>query len=307
MSATAYKQHLISIRDLDRDDITSILDEAEKFKKQPFPDLLKGKLLGICFFEPSTRTRLSFESAMKRLGGDVIGFTDDKSTSLQKGESLHDTIKIVSGYVDAIVIRHPLMGAAKLAADVTEKPIINAGDGANEHPTQTLLDLFSIRESQGTLDRLHVAWMGDLKNGRAVHSLVQASAYFNIRMYFISPPSLELPEDICRELKNASVLFSFHQSLDEVIDKLDILYMTRIQKERMLSANELPFSRKGYFLKPALLENAKPNLRILHPLPRVDELDPSVDETGHAYYFQQACNGIPVRQAVLKLLLGGSL
>jgi aspartate carbamoyltransferase catalytic subunit len=304
MSATTCKENLISIRDLDREDIITILDEAENFKKDPPLDLLKGKLLGICFFEPSTRTRLSFESAMKRLGGDVIGFTDDKSTSLQKGETLHDTIKIVSGYVDAIVLRHPLMGAAKLAASVTDKPIINAGDGANEHPTQTLLDLFSIRECQGTLDSLHVAWMGDLKNGRAVHSLVQASAYFNIRMYFISPPSLELPEDICRELKNASVLFSFHQTLEEVIDRLDILYMTRIQKERMLSSSDVPASKKGYFLKPGLLEQAKPNLRILHPLPRVDELDPSIDKTPHAYYFNQACNGIPVRQAVLKLLMG---
>jgi len=305
MPTQTVKQHLVSIKDLDRKGITEILDSAKTFAQCPRRPLLKGKLLGLSFFEPSTRTRLSFESAMKRLGGDVIGFSDDKMTSIAKGESLVDMIQVMSGYVDIIVLRHPLEGAAKLAVEGSHVPVINAGDGTNEHPTQTLLDLYSIRESQGTLDGLHIGVMGDLLNGRTVHSLVKAASLFDARLYFIAPPSLELPEDICDELKRQSVLFSFHKSTDEVMDQLDILYMTRIQKERMAGHSEQPLLRSGFCLRADSLRRAKENLKILHPLPRVDELDPMIDSTPHAYYFQQAQNGIPIRQAVLTQLLGG--
>ncbi|NGX58650.1 MAG: Aspartate carbamoyltransferase [Chlamydiae bacterium] len=305
MSVKTLNRHLVSIRDLSREDIVGILDAAKGFKETPNQTILQGKLLGSCFFEPSTRTRLSFESAMKRLGGDVIGFSDDKVTSFQKGESLYDTMKVMSGYVDLIVLRHPLEGAAKLAAEASDVPVINAGDGANEHPSQTLLDLFTIQETRGTLLGLHLGLMGDLLNGRTVHSLVQACSLFDVRFYFISPPSLELPAEICRELKRSSALFSFHRSLEDVIDKLDILYMTRVQRERMSAQADQHLPRSGYVLQPDLLQHAKENLKILHPLPRVDELDRSIDSTPYAYYFQQAQNGIPIRQAVLDLLLGG--
>lgn len=300
-------KHLVSIRDLSRGDILEILEAAKHFKANPNQSVLRGKILGCCFFEPSTRTRLSFESSMKRLGGDVIGFSDDKMTSFQKGESLYDTIKVVSGYVDIIVLRHPLEGAAKLAAEASEVPVINAGDGAHEHPTQTLLDLFTIQELQEDLSGLHIGMMGDLLNGRTIHSLVQACLLFDVRFYFISPPSLELPEEICYELKRGGALFSFHHSLNDVIDKLDILYMTRVQRERMPGPVEQHLPRSGFVLQPDLLQQAKDNLKILHPLPRVSELDRALDQSSHAFYFQQAQNGIPVRQAVLNLLCGGSL
>ena len=305
MPVKTFNKHLVSIRDLDQQAIVDILDAADTFKQNPTQSQLSGKLLGMCFFEPSTRTRLSFESAMKRLGGDVIGFSDDKMTSSQKGESLADMIQVMSGYVDLIVLRHPLEGAAKLAVEGSNVPVVNAGDGTNEHPTQTLLDLYSIRESQGTLQGLNIGVMGDLLNGRTVHSLVKACSLFDARLYFISPPSLELPAEVCRELKRSSALFSFHQCVDEVIDQLDILYMTRIQKERMLTHSDQHWPRSGYALRLESLDRAKDNLRILHPLPRVDELNPSIDSSPYAYYFQQAQNGIPVRQAVLTMLIGG--
>jgi len=307
MPTKTARKHLVSIKDLDRENILTILDKAKTFAQSPKQPLLEGKLLGLCFFEPSTRTRLSFESAMKRLGGDVIGFSDDKMTSIAKGESLVDMIQVMSGYVDIIILRHPLEGAAKLAAEGSQVPVINAGDGTNEHPTQTLLDLYSIRESQGRLNGLHIGVMGDLLNGRTVHSLVKAASLFNARLYFISPPGLELPSEICDALKRQSVLFSFHKSAEEVIEKLDVLYMTRIQKERMAGPTEQPLLRSGFCLRANMLHQAKENLKILHPLPRVDELDPRIDSTPFAYYFQQAQNGIPIRQAVLSQLLGGDL
>jgi len=306
MPVKTSSQHLVSICDLDRQQIEEILVKAKEFKQNPRQSLLQGAVLGTCFFEPSTRTRLSFESAMKRLGGDVIGFSDNKVTSFQKGESLADTIRVIGGYVDVIVLRHPLEGAAKLAAEVSDVPVINAGDGTNEHPTQTLLDLFSIWESQGTLEGLHIGVMGDLLNGRTVHSLVKACSLFNTRLYFISPPSLQLPADICDELKRNSALFSFHHTLDDVMGQLDILYMTRIQKERMAVHGDSHLPRSGYVLRPELLDGVKETFKILHPLPRVDELDPLIDATPYAYYFRQAQNGIPVRQAVLSGVLGGN-
>ncbi|MFN0064957.1 MAG: aspartate carbamoyltransferase [Chlamydiales bacterium] len=291
-------KNLISMKQLTREDIFTILDCAMECKKQPNSNALKGKVLANCFFEPSTRTLLSFEVAAKRMGGEVIGFSDPKITSQQKGESLADAIRIVGQYADVVVIRHPLEGSAKQAAESTNKPVINAGDGANEHPTQTLLDLFSILECQGTLEGLHVIVCGDLLYGRTAHSLLLGLIPFHPRFYFVSPPSLTLPNYLLNELKNASIPFSFHDTIDEVIDRADIVYATRVQKER--------FSHKiEHSLQISLetLKKAKPTMRILHPLPRVDEIKTEVDATKHAYYFEQAENGVYVRQAILKLLL----
>ncbi|MFQ5730098.1 MAG: aspartate carbamoyltransferase, partial [Waddliaceae bacterium] len=225
-------EDIIAISDFTKDEILHILTFAKKLKDQPQPDLLKGKILGSCFFEPSTRTRLSFETAMQRLGGSVVGFADAECTSSTKGETLHDTMKMLENYVDVVVLRHPLEGAAQLAADTIEKPVINAGDGTNQHPTQTFLDLFTIRECQGKLEDLSIAMVGDLKQGRTVHSLAQALIPFRSRLYFVSPASLEMPKSICDELREKGIKFSYHKSLEEIINKLDILYVTRIQEER---------------------------------------------------------------------------
>lgn len=307
MPTTSINRHLVSIDDLNREEIIELLDLAQTFKESPKSNALSGLLLGTCFYEPSTRTRLSFESAMKRLGGDVIGFSDGKASSFQKGESLADTMRVLSAYVDLIVLRHPLEGAANLARDFSQVPVINAGDGAHEHPTQTLLDLFSMRESQGKLDTLDIAIMGDLRYGRTVHSLVKACAHFHPRLYFVSPPGLELPDDICSELRRKSVLFSFHKGLDDVIDNLDILYLTRVQRERTETKANHQWHQSGYVLNPTHLANVKDTFKILHPLPRLDELSTACDASPYAYYFEQARNGIPVRQAVLTSCLGASL
>lgn len=294
---------IISIRDFTKSELLTILDYVKEFKEIPHPKLLENKLMASCFFEPSTRTRLSFEAAIKRLGGDVIGFADATTTSISKKETLHDTMKIIGQYADVIVLRHPLEGAARYAAEATEKPVINAGDGSNQHPTQTLLDLFTMQESQGHLDELHVAFAGDLKYGRTVHSLVQACTHFNMRMYFIAPEGLELPKQLCDELKSRRILFSFHPSFADIIHKLDIAYLTRIQEERMVNSYEYIHTHKNYALTTTLLSNAKPSFRILHPLPRVNEIDLNIDRTSHAYYFQQSQNGLFVRQALLSLIL----
>jgi len=293
---------LVSIGDLSKEEIELVLSTALQLQKTPQPDLLKGHILASCFFEPSTRTRFSFEAAMHRLGGSVMGFAEAQSTSTKKGESLSDTIKMIGSYADLIVIRHPQEGSARLAADSTPTPVINAGDGTNQHPTQTLLDLFTIRQCQGRIDELHLALAGDLKYGRTVHSLSQAIAHYPIRLYFVSSEGLALPESVSHELKKKGVKFSFHNHLEEVIPKLDVLYMSRIQKER--------FAEPGgeytntCVLKKQHLSKAKANLKILHPLPRIDEIDHEIDDTPFAYYFQQASNGVPVRMALLALLLG---
>lgn len=297
-----YGRDIISVNDLSLDDVTLILDVAEKLKKNPEPEWLQHKLIANCFFEVSTRTRLSFEAAMKRLGGDVIGFSDTNSTSSKKGESLSDTMKVVSSYCDALVLRHPSEGAARLVAEVSAKPVLNAGDGANRHPSQTLLDLFSIRECQGHLNDLHIAFVGDLKYGRTVHSLAQAFRLFKARFYFVSPEMLTMPDTVCDVLREEGIRFSFHESLTEVMPKLDIIYMTRLQKERFDDA-EFKKVKDAFSLKVDMLQGAKENLKILHPLPRVDELDYAIDATKYAYYFQQAENGLYVRQALLSLLL----
>ena len=223
---------LISIQDLTQDEILLILKQAEQMKQKGAKPLLNGALMASCFYEPSTRTRLSFEAAMKRMGGDVIGFSDACNTSSSKGESLYDAMKVIGSYADVIVLRHPADGAARLASLATRTPIINAGDGTNQHPTQTLLDLFTIKECQGKLKELNIAFVGDLKNGRTVHSLSLACAFFDMRLFFVSPESLALPEEICHALKKQGIKFSFHRTIEEVIGKADILYMTRIQKER---------------------------------------------------------------------------
>lgn len=302
MKNTLSGRDLVSIADLSKGEIELVLSTALALRKEPKPELLKGSILASCFFEPSTRTRLSFEAAMHRLGGSVIGFADSGSTSTKKGETLIDTMKMVGGYADIVVIRHPLEGSARLAADAIDKPVINAGDGANQHPTQTLVDLFTIRECQGRIDDLHIALAGDLKYGRTIHSLSIALAHYPVRLYFVSPDNLPLPDAISHELKKKGVKFSFHGALEEVIPKIDILYMGRIQKERFPDG-AFDFANTC-LLKKRHLEKAKGNLRVLHALPRVDEIEESIDATPFAYYFQQAANSVPVRMALLALLMG---
>ena len=278
MSKVLRKKDIISIRDLALSEVNSILNLAKKFKNSLSKKFLLDKIIAHCFFEPSTRTRLSFETATLRLGGQVIGFSGSENTSIQKGEDLQDTIKTISYYADLIIIRHPLEGSARLAAEISNKSVINAGDGANQHPTQALADLFTIQEMQGNLEGLSIALVGDLKYGRAVHSLVQLCALFNMRLFLISPSLLTLPEVICDELKHKGIRFSFHSSLDEVISKIDILYMTRLQQERFTQSEHQLFEDQ-YILTPDKLKKVKTNLNILHPLPRGREIDKAVDET----------------------------
>lgn len=294
-------QNLISITDLDKSSILEILNLSKSFKDGLRKDSLAGKVVASCFFESSTRTRLSFESAVARLGGRVIGFADSGATSLAtKGESLVDTLKIIGCYADALIIRHPLDGTARLAKEICSHiPIINAGDGANQHPTQTLLDLFSIADSQGTLEQINLGIMGDLKFSRTVHSLVEAAKLFHMQLYFIAPKPLRMDDEQLFSLKKAGIQYSFHNTLEEVADKLDCLYLTRLQKERFLDEVILD----SYKVTLESLAKAKPNLRILHPLPRQEELPIEIDDTPYAYYFEQAKNGVYVRQALLDILL----
>lgn len=298
-----FNKDIISIRDLSLTEINLILKLAKKFKKNPPKKYLLNKIIAHCFFEPSTRTRLSFETATLRLGGQVIGFSNSENISTKKGENLSDTIKTISCYADLIVIRSPREGAARLAAEVSDKPIINAGDGANQHPTQALADLLTIQETQGNLEGLSIALVGDLKYGRAVHSLLQVCALFNMRLFLVSPSLLALPEALCDELKHQGIRFSFHSNLDEVISRVDILYMTRLQQERFTkSEHELP--EEQYVLTPDKLKKVKTNLKILHPLPRAGEIDKAIDKLPYAFYFNQVANAIYIRQAILALLLG---
>lgn len=304
MTVNLNGRDIISIGELSKNEILNILEKAKKLKQKPEPKLLDGYVLGSCFFEPSTRTRLSFETAMKRLGGNVVGFADPNVTSTKKGESLFDSIKIIGQYVDVIAMRHPLEGSARRAAEATDKPIINGGDGANQHPTQTLLDLFTIQECQGKIENLKIALVGDLKYGRTTHSLAQALINFNAKLYFVAPESLQMPDHICTELKNKKITFSKHEKIEEIIDDVDILYMTRIQGERFPDPMEYERIKNVFILKESMLTNAKNNMRVLHPLPRVNEIATDVDNTKHAYYFEQAENGLYVRQALLALTLG---
>lgn len=292
---------LISIEDLSKEELELVIKRAKSFAAKREPELLKGYVLASCFFEPSTRTRLSFESAMHRLGGRVIGFTDASTTSTKKGESLSDMMQGIGGFADIIVIRHPEVGSAHLVASLVDVPVINGGDGFNQHPTQTLVDLYSIKECQGKIDGLHIAIAGDLKYGRTVHSLCQALSHYSVRLYFISPDFLTLPEKICRLLQERGISYSFHESIEEVVPLADILYMTRIQRERFV--NEPPDFENHCLLKLEHLAKAKENLRILHPLPRQEEVETAIDNTPYAYYFKQMGHGVPVRMAILALLL----
>ncbi|ELF6480904.1 aspartate carbamoyltransferase [Vibrio fluvialis] len=309
MAHSLFNRHIISIPEFTRSELELIVDTAARLKAEPNPELLKNKVVASCFFEPSTRTRLSFETAVQRLGGTVIGFDNGGNTSLaKKGESLADSVQVISSYVDVFVMRHPQEGAARLASEFSNGvPVVNGGDGANQHPTQTLLDLFSIYETQGTLDNLNVAFVGDLKYGRTVHSLTQALAKFtNIRFFFIAPEVLAMPDYLCQELEEAGIAFSTHASIEEVVPELDILYMTRVQKERF-DESEYAHMKSAYILSADTLKTARPNLKVLHPLPRVDEITTDVDKTPHAYYFQQAENGVYAREALLALVLNPNL
>lgn len=291
---------LVSINDLSREKILSLLDTASKFEDNPNRDILAGKVIGSLFFEPSTRTRLSFETAAMRLGARVIGFSDAATSSATKGETLKDTIMMVSSYADAIVMRHRLEGAARYASEVSPCPIINAGDGANQHPSQTMLDLYSIKKTQGTLENLHIHLVGDLKFGRTVHSLLHAMRHFNPTFHFISPEELHMPEEyreFCR--KNNIPFIETTEFNEEVIASADIIYMTRVQRERFSDLMEYEKVKNCYRLTNAMLEGSKPNLRILHPLPRVNEIAYDVDDNPKAYYFQQAQNGLYVREALI--------
>lgn len=304
-----YHKHIISINELNRTELELVLQTAARLKTQPQPALLQRKVIASCFFEASTRTRLSFETAIQRLGASVVGFSDGTNTSLgKKGETLADTISVISTYVDAIVIRHPQEGAARLSAEFSNGiPILNAGDGANQHPTQTLLDLFTIKETQGRLDNLKIAMVGDLKYGRTVHSLTQALAKFDGNHFcFIAPDALAMPSYILNMLDEKKITYSLHNNIEEVVPQLDILYMTRVQKER-LDLSEYANVKAQFVLRASDLVQAKPTLKVLHPLPRVDEIATDIDHTPYAYYFQQAGNGIFARQALLAMVLNADL
>ncbi len=299
---------IISMRDFSKEEIEFVLDVADELegelKEKGSLKYAEGKILATLFYEPSTRTRLSFESAMHRLGGSVIGFSSAASSSVKKGESLADTIRTVERYSDVIVLRHPMDGAARLAAEVSSVPVINAGDGSNQHPTQTLLDLYTIRRTFGKIDGLKIGLLGDLKYGRTVHSLAEALAFYDVELYLISPELLRMPSHIVEDIRERGVEVHESSDLEGVIPELDLLYVTRIQRERFPDEEEYMKVKGSYQVNLSVLKNAKDGLRIMHPLPRVDEIHPDVDKTRHALYFDQVFSGIPVRMALLGLTLG---
>ena len=296
---------LISIHDFSKDEILHILDIAADFEKNPNQPILQGKVIATLFFEPSTRTRLSFETASNRLGARVIGVSDAGNTSVSKGESLKDTIKMVSNYVDLIVIRHPLEGSSRYASEVASVPVINAGDGANQHPSQTLLDLYSIRKTQGRLDNINIDMVGDLKYGRTVHSLLQALSLFESPQFtFTAPKELSMPDEYKEFLKSKGIPFKETTELMDGLNQSDILYMTRVQQERFTDPMEYEKVKNCYSLTASMLGGAKENMKILHPLPRINEIAQDVDETPFAYYFKQAKNGMYVRMAIISYLIG---
>ncbi|GGL53868.1 aspartate carbamoyltransferase [Halocalculus aciditolerans] len=295
---------LLTAKQLSREDIETVLDRASEFAADPSAagDRHPGKLLALCFFEPSTRTKMSFETAAKRLGGDVIDMGSVESSSVKKGESLADTVRVIEGYADGIVLRHPKQGAAKMAAEHVDVPLVNAGDGAGHHPSQTLLDLYTIRENAG-LDDLTIGIMGDLKYGRTVHSLAHALTNFDVRQHFISPQSLKLPRSVRYDLHEAGAHVREHEELEAVLPALDVLYVTRIQRERFPDEDEYQKVAGQYRITPETLDDAKDDVAVMHPLPRVDEISAAIDDTSNATYFDQAHNGVPVRMALLDSLL----
>ncbi len=295
---------LISIQDFTKEEILHILDVAREFEQNKSQTFLSDKVIACIFFEPSTRTRLSFETASNRLGARVIGFSDAANTSVRKGESLKDTIKMVSNYVDLIVMRHPLEGSARYASEIASVPVINAGDGANQHPTQTLLDLYTIKETQGRLDNIDINMVGDLKYGRTVHSLLQALSHFSPSFTFTSPTELEMPQEYKEFLNEKKIPFRETTELEQYLNDTDILYMTRIQQERFTDPVEYEKVKNVYSLNKSMLGSVRENMRILHPLPRLQEIANDVDETPYASYFKQAENGMYVRMAIISYLLG---
>jgi aspartate carbamoyltransferase catalytic subunit len=302
-------RHVISVHDLSVEEIIDVLDRAEGMvsiaRGEAVTDRLRGKVLACIFYEPSTRTRLSFETAMNRLGGGVVGFAGAEATSVVKGETLADTIRMVSGYADAVVLRHPREGAAKLATEFSDVPILNAGDGAGQHPTQTLLDLFTIRTEMGRLEDLNISLVGDLRYGRTAHSLALALSKFGNRINLVSPEGLEMPGEVVKYLEEAGMFGTACHSPEEVIGETDILYVTRIQKERFPDPVEYEKVAGMYRVDPALVSRGPGDMIVMHPLPRVNEITPEVDDLPQAKYFVQAFNGVPVRMALLSMVMGG--
>ena len=302
------RHDFVTIADLSKEKIMYLLEMAQEFEKYPNRELLKGKVVATLFFEPSTRTRLSFETAANRLGARVIGFSDAKASSVSKGETLKDTVLMVSNYADVIVMRHYVEGAAQYASEVAPVPIVNASDGAHMHPSQCLLDLYSIYKTQGTLDNLNIYLVGDLKYGRTVHSLITAMRHFNPTFHFIAPKELAMPDEYKIYCKEHGIKYVEHTDFNEdVIADADILYMTRVQKERFSDLMEYERVKNVYILKNSMLGKAKPNMKILHPLPRVNEIAYDVDDNPHAYYIQQAGNGLFAREAIFSHVLGITL
>lgn len=298
------KKNLISITDFTKDEMLRIMDLAAEFEANPNQRILLDKVIATLFFEPSTRTRLSFESAINRLGGRVIGFSDKMNTSVSKGETLNDTITVISNYSDMIVMRHSLEGAARYASEVSGVPVVNAGDGSNQHPSQTLLDMYSIKKTQGTLDGLNIMMVGDLKYGRTVHSLLQAMSHFKTHFTFVAPPELKMPDEYKQHLTDLKIPYTETTDFEEYINDVDIIYMTRVQRERFSDPMEYEKVKNAYILKNEMLKNTKPNARVLHPLPRVNEIAMDVDANPKAYYFNQTENGVYVRMAIISYLLG---
>ena len=302
------KHNFVTIADITKDKILYLIEMAKEFECHPNRELLKGKVIATLFFEPSTRTRLSFETAANRLGARVIGFADPKITSGTKGETLKDTILMVGNYADVIVMRHYIEGAAQYASEVSPVPIVNAGDGAHQHPSQCMLDLYSIYKTQGTLENLNIYLVGDLKYGRTVHSLIMAMRHFNPTFHFVAPKELSMPNEYKLYCKEYGIKFQEHIAFNEkLIADADILYMTRVQKERFSDLMEYERVKNIYILKNDMLGSAKPNMKILHPLPRVNEINYDVDDNPHAYYIQQAHNGLFARQAIFCDVLGITL
>ena len=301
------KKDIISMNDMAKEEIMEILRLAKKIENTPEEEKLKilsGKIVSTLFFEPSTRTKMSFESAAYRLGANVLQLPPAEYSSLKKGESFLDTIKMVESYSDVIVVRHPFDGAARLASVTSKKPVINAGDGSNQHPSQTLLDLYTILEEKGTLENLSIAFVGDLKYGRTVHSLMRALTHFNPTVYFVAPQILQMPDYLLEDLRKNNIKYEILSDFRDCLDKIDVFYMTRIQKERFLDVDEYEKLKGIYIInKKNILGKCKDNMIILHPLPRVDEISTDLDSTKHALYFKQAKNGIPIRQAMMLKVL----
>ena len=295
---------VLSISDFSREDLLHILEVARKLEKKPRPALLQGKIMASLFFEPSTRTKLSFAASMHKLGGEVIGFADAATTSVKKGETLWDTTKMVESYSDVIVTRNAIEGAPRLMAEAASIPVVNAGDGANQHPTQTLLDLYTIQKEHGSFDGLTIGFVGDLKYGRTVHSLAVALSHFKCKMHFVAPAALKMPSSYISMLTEKGITVAETDTLEDAARHLDVLYMTRIQEERFPDPLEYQKYKDVYRIDKRILALCKKSVKIMHPLPRVGEIDPAIDDTPNAIYFKQAGNGIPIRQAILALVLG---